>query len=185
MRKQRFRFDTLNHALVLKFDTAMLAIQLVISIIYIGSWYTFLLVRLPRVVWGYTISYCKMRIFKSPRGLCLQKTDWILRLVTMAIYLVVSFGFSVWLSEEFCELIGSEPDTFDSCKWQVFGFRMIFMLLFVPVELLQLAVVYRNATDMVFKIELRKATGVTEVENNRKDDIGYLMDPTVALHRRQ
>lgn len=51
VRSQRFRFDTIDYSLVQKFDIAMLAIQFVISIIYLGSWATFCVVRLPRVIW--------------------------------------------------------------------------------------------------------------------------------------
>ena len=52
-----------------------------------------------------------------------------------------------------------------------------------------LAVVYRNATDMIFKIQLRKMTGVNELEmegkkKKSKSSIGFLMDPNVALDRR-
>ena len=73
------------------------------------------------------------------------KTDWILRVVTVVFYLFLSFGFSVQLPMDFCDLIGTEEKNFSSCKWQVFGFRFVFMLLFIPLELLMLAVVYRNA----------------------------------------
>ena len=89
----------------------------------------------------------------------MTKTNWILRLVTLIIYVFLSFGFSVWLPERFCKLIGNDEDTFSSCKWQVFGFRFVFILLYLPVELVLLAVVYRYATDMIFQIQLREVTG--------------------------
>ena len=155
MRRQRFRFDTIDANLILKSDIVMIAVQFIVSIIYLGSWITFLLVRVPRIIWGLGMVKYKTRVFKSHRGVCLMKTDWILRLVTVGFYLAIALSFSVWLPKQFCELIGSEADSFNSCKWQVFGFRFIFILLSLPVEALQLAVVYRNATDMIFKIELR------------------------------
>ena len=80
----------------------------------------------------------------------MMKTDWILRLVTLFLYVCLSFGFSVWLPERFCRLIGNDEDTFSSCKWQVFGCRFVSILLYLPVELVTLAVVYRHATDMIF-----------------------------------
>ena len=89
----------------------------------------------------------------------MMKTDWILRCVTLGIYVCLSFGFSTWLPERFCELIGKSEDSFSSCKWQVFGFRLVFILLYLPLELVALAVVYRNATDMIFKIQLSGVTG--------------------------
>ena len=84
-----------------------------------------------------------------------MKTDWIMRLITLVCHFLLSFGFSVWLPEQFCNLIGVEENDeteWSNCKWQVFGFRFVFILLYLPLEFLMLAVVYRNATDMIFKI---------------------------------
>ena len=164
----------------------MTAIQFVISIIYIGSWLTFVFVRLPRVGLGFALLKWRNKIFLSNNGVCWMKTDWMLRLGTGILYIAFSLGFSAWLPERYCELIGSEPDSFASCKWQVFGFRLIFILLSYPLEALMLAVVYRHATDMIFKMELRKLTGQTEmnIDGGKKTNIGYLMDPDVALNRR-
>mmetsp|Transcript_1141 Transcript_1141/g.1699 ORF Transcript_1141/g.1699 Transcript_1141/m.1699 type:complete len:209 (-) Transcript_1141:766-1392(-) len=164
----------------------MIAIQFVISIIYLGSWLTFLLVRVPRVCWGLALLKWKKKVFLSRSGILIMKMDWMIRMATMFFYLIFSLGFSVWLPAQYCELIGSEPDSFASCKWQVFGFRIIFILMSYPTELLMLAVVYRNATDMIFKMELRKLTGSEEMftDGRKKNNIGYLMDPDVALNRR-
>jgi len=60
---------------------------------------------------------------------------------------------------------------------------MVFMLIFLPIELVLLAVVYRSSTDNLFKIELRKLTGISDFDR-RKEDIGYLMRPDIALSRR-
>ena len=159
MRRQRFRFETIDETFILKSDIVMIFIQFVISIIYLGSWVTFIMVRIPRVVWGCIMSHGKKKIIKSKSASCMMKTDWILRLVTLIFYICLSFGFSVWLPDRFCKLIGNDEDTFSSCKWQVFGFRFVFILLYLPVELVTLAVVYRHATDMIFKIQLREVTG--------------------------
>ena len=166
----------------------MILVQFVVSIIYLGSWFTFIFVRVPRLVWGCVMAHWKLKIFRSTRALLMMKADYILRLATLVIYVGLSFGFSVWLPEQFCELIGRSEDSFSSCKWQVFGFRFVFILLYLPVELLTLAVVYRNATDMIFKIQLRKATGGTddlEMESAEKrsqsSSIAYLMSPEIAL----
>lgn len=118
----------------------------------------------------------------------MMKADFILRLVTLIFYICLSFGFSIWLPEHFCELIVDNKDAFSSCKWQVFGFRLVFILLYLPVELVTLAVVYRNATDMIFKIQLRKVTGVSDVEleeSKKRSSLAYLMSPDIALNRRQ
>ena len=130
----------------------MFAIQFVISIIYIGSWVTFLFVRIPRVVLGLILTKWKLKIFRSNHGICAMKMDWIVRATTAIIYVVFSFGFSVYLPKNFCELFDVEDANFNECKWQVFGFRLVFILLYLPLEFLALAVVYRNATDMIFKI---------------------------------
>ena len=111
--------------------------------------------------------------------------DWIQRLVTLIIYIGIAFGFSIELPKQFCDLIGVKEDpAFTSCKWQVFGFRIIFILLSLPVELLMLAVVYRHATDLIFKINLREVTGVSDFEK-RHGDIGYLIDPNIEIKKRE
>ena len=138
---------------MLKADLALLALSFIISIIYIGSWITFLAVRLIRVIWGFFMQQCSLRIYKSRSGQCMMKADWIFRLITVILYLIVAFATSVRMPELFCDFIGQTEDgQFTSCKWQVFGFRFIFILLGIPLEMLLLAVVYRFATDMVFKI---------------------------------
>ena len=169
----------------------MTLLQLLISIIFLGSWVTFFFVRIPRLGWGLGIAKCRKQVFNSRFGINLMKTDWILRVVTFCIYLITALGFSAWLPEQFCELIGEEGSSFNSCKWQIFGFRFVFILLSLPAEALIFAVVYRNATDMIFKIQLRKLTGTTADElelKNRKNQknasIAYLMDPDIALNRR-
>lgn len=164
VKKQRFRFDTIDYALVLKFDIAMLAIQFLVSIIYIGSWITFILVRLFRVLWGLAMKKWRLGLLHSPRAAKWIKADYIGRLVTVVIYFGVSFGFSVMLPRQFCDLMGTDEDEFSSCKWQVFGFRMVFMLMFIPIELILLAVVYRYATDTLFKTELRAITGISDFD---------------------
>ena len=149
----------------------MLAIQFVISIIYIGSWFTFLLVRIPRVIWGLLTSKFQRKIYMSMRGAGIMKADWIFRIITLVIHFLLSLSFSVWLPEQFCDLIGVEErdeTKWSNCKWQVFGFRFVFILLYFPLEILALAVVYRNATDIIFKIQLRKMTGISEVEMEGK-----------------
>ena len=77
----------------------MLAIQFVISIIYIGSWFTFLIVRIPRVIWGLILSKYQRKVYMSMRGAGIMKADWILRLSTLVIHILLSLGFSVWLPE--------------------------------------------------------------------------------------
>jgi len=84
----------------------MLLIQIVISIIYLGSWVTFVAVRLTRVIWGGLITKFRLRVYKSRYGTKIMKAHWILRLVTSVMYLGFAFGFSIWLPEHFCEFIG-------------------------------------------------------------------------------
>ena len=65
MRRQRFRFETIDETFILKSDMAMILIQFVISIIYLGSWVTFVMVRIPRVFWGCIMNHSKEKIIKS------------------------------------------------------------------------------------------------------------------------
>ena len=189
MRRQRFRFDTIDVKLVFRSDVVLLALQFIVSIIYIGSWASFLLIRMSRVIWGLITSNCRLKIYRSRMGICLMKADWIFRFVTFVLDIILAIGFSVSLPEQFCELIGKEQEDFASCKWQVFGMRIVFILLAVPLDLLTFAVIYRHATDMIFKIQLRRVTGQGDIElENRgkktKSSIAFLMDPDVDLNRR-
>ena len=43
----------------------MILIQFVVSVIYLGSWVTFITVRVPRVFWGCIMKHGKKRIMKS------------------------------------------------------------------------------------------------------------------------
>jgi len=134
------------------------------------------------------MSKYKLNIFLSSRGIKIMKADWIARLATLVIYIGLSFGFSVWLPEHFCELLNVAPDNFSSCKWQVFGFRFVFIIMYLPIEFVLLAVVYRNATDNIFKIQLRKVTGVNtdaELMGSKKNStsISHLMGADVVINR--
>ena len=189
MRRQRFRFDTIDVKLVFKYDIVLLVLQFIVSIIYIGSWASFLMVRASRVIWGLITSNCRLKIYRSSMGICLMKADWVFRLTTFVLDFILAFVFSVSLPEQFCELIGKEDDDFASCKWQVFGMRIVFILLAIPLDLLTFAVIYRHATDMIFKIQLRRVTGHGDIElesrgKKQKSSIAYLMDPNVDLNRR-
>ena len=129
---------------------------------------------------------CRDKVFLSPKGPRIMKIDWIMRLSTLVLYVGFSLGFSVWLPMQFCELIGVEVAKAASCKWQVFGFRLIFILLSYPMEAILLAVEFRHATDMIFKMELRRLTGANQMNlgGRKQSNIGYLMDPDVALNAR-
>ena len=85
-------------------------------------------------------------------GQCMMKIDWIFRIVTAFMYIIIALATSVRMPELFCDFIGQSEEDFESCKWQVFGFRLIFILLGIPLEMLLFAVVYRFTTDMIFKI---------------------------------
>ena len=83
MRGQKFRFDTINHKFILRADIAMLFIQALISIVYLGSWITFLVVRIPRVLWGSIMAILRVKILQSGSARCMLNSDWVLRLVTL------------------------------------------------------------------------------------------------------
>ena len=50
MQKERFRFDEIDYNFIYKVDIFLAVLQLTISLIYIGSWITFSVVRIPRVI---------------------------------------------------------------------------------------------------------------------------------------
>ena len=73
IKRQKFRFNEIDYKYVLRFDLLMFALQIVISILYIGSWFTFLLVRVPRVVVSCCVGSCTMKISDLDRRMkCLR-----------------------------------------------------------------------------------------------------------------
>ena len=162
IRRQRFRFDEIAYKHVFRFDLLMLGVQLIVSILYIGSWFTMGLVRIPRVLIGCVTTQCLVKISDLNRRTMFLKFEWIMRLVTVAIYFIVSFASSVYLPKQFCHLFDGifsstrDNETNITCVWQVFGFRMVFMLLYLPVEFLIYAVVYRHSKDLTFQLSLKR-----------------------------
>lgn len=189
MKREKFRFDIIDHSLVLKADIVMLACQFLVSIISLGAWLTLFLVRMPRVAWLYFENRLLIKASNLQRRLLLLKVAWILRLVTVVLYSLLCIGYSFTLPAHFCDLLGYSEKrnaaALRACKWQVFGFRFVFSLLLYPLELVQLAVVYRNAKDMMFKTRLSIAQGdpkATELARSMKrDDISHLISPDVEL----
>ena len=139
-----------------------------------GSWVTFLLVRLPRL--GMSIFSAKFfhRVVTVDRKIKFLDWEWKVRAITVALYIVLSLGFSVWLPGQFCKLfsgiffqLGRTASQAMACKWQVFGFRLVFMVLYFPVDIILFCVTYRHTRDLTFQIQLKEAIylGETELQN--------------------
>lgn len=158
VQKQKFRFDEVDYNFIWRMDIALCVLQLVISLIYMGSWFTLVLVRIPRVVISIFSQRCFFKIRDADRRISYLKFEWVARLVTNVLYVLLSIGWSVWLAGRFCEMfegvfehirgrrVGHEYE----CQWQVFGFRLVFMILYYPLEYITFAVVRRHAMDMTF-----------------------------------
>ena len=135
---------------------AMFAIQVVISILHIGSWFTLAAVRVPRILTSCCLGSCTMRVQDLSRRKKCIKSEGVIRLVTLILYFLISFGFSVYLPKEFCHLFDGvfssrrTEDEMSSCIWQLFGFRMIFMLICLPIELICYFIVRRHSNDLAF-----------------------------------
>ena len=83
--------------------------------------------------------------------------------MTLVLYILLSLGFSSYLPLKFCHLfdglLGStrtNDDEIQTCRWQIFGFRIVFMVLYFPVELITMAVVYRHSNDLSFQLDLKR-----------------------------
>ena len=97
IRTERFRFDEFDYSLVLKCDIAMTIVQFVASIVFMASWVTFFLVRLPRLVMSLASSRCFHKIVDAKRKLKFLDYEWKIRAATIVLYILLSLGFSVWL----------------------------------------------------------------------------------------
>ena len=99
------------------------------------------------------------------------KVEWIFRAVTVLAFIALSFGFSTWLPDKFCSnfknaftKMGLSTAKLNSCKWQVFGIRLLLLVLYLPVEFLLLIVVKRYTSDSTFNIRLKEALAKGEDE---------------------
>ena len=125
MQKERFRFDEIDYNFIYKVDIFLAVLQLTISLIYIGSWITFSVVRIPRVIISVFSQRCFFKISDMNRRLNYLKFEWITRFATVIIYTLVSLFWSVWLSGQFCELFegvfdhirGRQQWHENECQW--------------------------------------------------------------------
>ena len=88
--------------------------------------------------------------------------EYVIRGATLVLYFLLSFGFATYLPKRFCHLFNGvfsskrTQDEMVTCVWQVFGFRMVFMLLYLPIEMILFAVVYRHSKDLKFMLGLKR-----------------------------
>ena len=106
MQKSKFRFEEVDYSYIYKTDIFLAILQLLISPIYLGSWITFAVVRIPRVIISLFSQRCFFKINDMNRRLSYLKFEWIARLITTIIYTLVSIGMSIWLSGKFCDMFG-------------------------------------------------------------------------------
>lgn len=100
------------------------------------------------------------------------KVELVIRIATLLALFGFSYGFCTWLPEKFCEtFLGSgsdqSPSRLSTCKWQVFGIRIVAVSLYMPFEFVMLLVVWRNIRDRMFNIRLKSALilGESELQN--------------------
>ena len=94
----------MNYKQVLRIDVLMTALQIIFSIIYIASWWTLFIVRIPRLIIGVLTMIVSTRITEIDRRISYLKFEWIFRLVTLVLYILLSLGFSSYLPLKFCHL---------------------------------------------------------------------------------
>ena len=111
---------------------------------------------------SYCVGSCTMKISDLDRRMKCLKIEWMIRLISLVLYFLISFISSVYLPKEFCSLFDGvfesrrTEDEMTTCIWQLFGFRMIFMLICLPIEFILFAVVVRHSKDLTFQLSLRK-----------------------------
>lgn len=83
------------------------------------------------------------------------------RIVSIALYTILSICFMFWLPEKFCELWRElAADTQGTsgeiaCKWQIFGFRIVFMIIYFPLDAIITLVVIRQCQDFLLHLMIK------------------------------
>jgi hypothetical protein len=166
--KQKARCDEVSHKAVFIMEIILFVIQIIFSAVYLGSWATLFAVRLPRLVVTIVTRYHLDRFQTRLRKLQVLKVELAVRVATFVGLLAFSYGFCTWLPEKFCEMFYTAPNfaptRFSTCKWQVFGIRIVTITLFLPIEVIMLIVVRRHTSDMLFNIKLKGALTSGESE---------------------
>lgn len=187
--RQSARCEEMSYTWVFAFDLVLLIVQIVTSIFYLGSWATFGLVRVPRVAVNIVSKYFVEKFPTRRRKLQFLKAEWYFRLASVLVYVALSLGFCTWLPEKFCFMfrnafthLGMTHAKLNSCKWQVFGIRFLFLTLYFPLEILMLVVVRRHTGDQTFNFKLKEAlsqgeTELQELISEQKAQLGKQTSP--------
>ena len=69
-----------------------------------------------------------------------------------------------------------------ACKWQIFGFRMVYVVVYFPIDFILMLVVLRNCKDNIFNYSLRDkihhAIVVDDQDPNRNGTSGGKISQT-------
>jgi len=91
------------------------------------------------------------------------KFEIVWRWLSLLIYIIISIAVSISLPESFCDLwtkmSGDNPSTSSTeigCKWQMFGFRVVFMIIYLPLDFIMALVVLRHCRDLLFQINFKE-----------------------------
>jgi hypothetical protein len=168
--QQTARCDEFSYDWVFPLDLFFMIVSFITAFLYLDSWVTFAVVWAPRVAVDIISKYATKKMTKI-RVARWHKVEWVFRAISVIIFIILSFGFSTWLSEKFCQTyknsfakMGLTSARLNSCKWQTFGIRMLCVLLYLPVEAMLFIVIKRHASDSLFTMRLKEALSKGELE---------------------
>ena len=145
IKSKKCRFDEIGYNWILPADAILLFANLILAIISLGSWWATIFVRLLRVGIGLLTYryYKKLRSDKNRIRYLYFET--VTRALTLIMYFMMSIAFAYDLPHHFCtEFIDVRISKEVSCTWQAFGFRIVFMIIYAPIEVICFLVVRRN-----------------------------------------
>jgi hypothetical protein len=89
------------------------------------------------------------------------KAQRIFRIATMCLALVLEISCATFLADHYCYYWGvKETVTMRrvsqtvACKWQMFGFRMVYVVVYFPIDFIMMLVVIRYCKDIIFNHNL-------------------------------
>jgi len=167
---KKYRFDEITYSFVWKAEIIFGILQFVTAIFWVGNWFSFVCINIPRMLWD-TMTFKKFypRWVHTREGTVrYYKAERIFRIITLCMALVLEIGCATFLAEQFCYFWGVDEETIShrvsqtvACKWQIFGFRMVFVVVMFPIDFIMMLVVLRHCKDVNFNFKLGEKVRTT------------------------
>lgn len=111
----------------------------------------------------------------------------------MCLALVLEISCATFLADHYCYYWGvKETVTMRrvsqtvACKWQMFGFRMVYVVVYFPIDFIMMLVVIRYCKDIIFNhnlYQLVKRTIIVEDQNPDRQKKVFRESELPSIHR--